>query len=117
MRENPKNTGLNESEWESMGNFISNLAHNNESVTDNIVVEKTGIKNMTGTKPRHSGKTADLQADLNTALPKNQSTLRSSLPAGGFDNIHSDIRNLLDELQEIKKARIDLQSKLNTIRQ
>jgi hypothetical protein len=136
IRENQKNEVLSDLEWENMGSFISDFAKSNESVTDDIIGEKSHvnqknqINKINSTRIELTGKTNSLKTNVEKSLSMSDRTANKTIrraanrkvsisknPSLAYDSLHSDIRSLLDELQEIKQARIELQSKLNTIRQ
>lgn len=117
IRENQKNEHFNDMEWENMGSFIADLAKNNESVTDESVSEVSRFTNSTKKRAELAEKTVTIKAEIGKTSPDNRSISgEQELPAN-YDTLQTDIRGLLDELQEIKLARMSLQSKLTTIRQ
>ncbi|MDH4263499.1 MAG: hypothetical protein OEV78_10695 [Spirochaetia bacterium] len=118
IKENHKNEALNDLEWETMGSFISNFAKNNESVTDETLSEKSDFIITGNKKEEFTEKFEKIKSSIeNTSSKSNQKSSNLQKPLAVYDTLQSDIRNLLDELQEIKQARINLQTKLNTIRQ
>jgi len=116
MKDNQKSEFLNDVEWENMGSFIADLAKNNESVTDEIITDKSSFKKIKTRRSELTDQTVKIKTKLDNSSKDHRSMSSSEDGNGHYDMLHSDIRSLLDELQEIKKARLNLQTKLNTIR-
>jgi len=111
-------------EWENISAFISDFAESNESVSSEDLIETL--------PPVPIEKNPDVKkSNLPDKVEKYKKTigqrkqLRTQSSTGNmqkdfsknYDNLQADVRNLLIELQEIKQARINLQSKISFLQQ
>jgi hypothetical protein len=120
---NQKTENIDDTEWDNIDNFINDFAKSNESVSEES--ESSGRNtpgNFSGTdKKLKTYKTKIIKN--NDKAVSNLADVSKNLLRETDDNfsekyrgLQSDIKTLLAELQEIKRARIDLQSKLDSIR-
>lgn len=105
---------ISENEWENMDNFILNFAQNNEDVNG----EKKGFEREFNAKENDRQNAGQL-FDAPNAEPVKKASNNEAPDqdfAKSYNSLHSDINGLLQELDEIKRARINLQNRLNSIR-
>ncbi|MDH4199875.1 MAG: hypothetical protein OEV66_05780 [Spirochaetia bacterium] len=114
---NKQTAGIDDGLWENIGSFISNLAQSNESI-------ESKIENMTPARiePFNAASTnPNIRIFSKTPKPQRENPKKINESHGEFSekyqSLQTDIKGLLDELQEIKKARIDLQKKIEQIQQ
>lgn len=119
--ENRKDIDLDDLEWNNMGNFLENLVMTNESEEDapagnNDNANSSEHKAAVTVESESQVKKIKIQNHVRrSARLENPHTDKSRKSSGIFGGLQTDIKILFDELQEIKKARLEIQNRLNSL--